>query len=176
MNRWINPLPLVLVPTDDAQSFGRLPVGHTGLPLSPHPGSFGFPRKHHTHEGIDLYAPEGTPVSAVEDGEVVKIEPFTGPAAQSPWWQDTMAVFVEGASGVVVYGEIAPHPSLAMGQRVAAGQSLGWVKTVLRHDKGRPCAMLHLELHVAGTRDAPAWEGVRPPTLLDPTPHLLDCV
>lgn len=175
MNRWRNPLPLTLVPTSDAQSFAHLPAAHTGLPLSPHPGAFGCPRKHHVHEGVDLYAPEGTPVRAVEAGEVVKIEPFTGPAAQSPWWQDTLAVFVEGESGVVVYGEITPHPDLATGQRVDAGQILGVVKTVLRHDKGRPCAMLHLELHVPGTREAPAWETARPATLLDPTPFLLDC-
>lgn len=176
MSAWRNPLPLSLVPTRDALSFASLPSDQTGLPLHPHPGAFGFVRKHHTHEGVDLYAPEGTPVCAVEDGVVVRIEPFTGPSAQSPWWQDTDAVFVEGSSGVVVYGEIVPRGDLKEGMILQAGDMVGAVKAVLREDKGRPSAMLHLELHDKGARQAPAWEHARPSTLLDPTDYLLDCV
>ena len=176
MTCWRNPLPLLLVPTRDPLSFATLRPGETGLPLTPHPGSFGFVRKHHTHEGVDLYAPEGTPVSAVENGQVVRIEPFTGPAAQSPWWNDTAAVFVEGASGVVVYGEITPREALQEGAMIHAGELVGTIKTVLRQDKGRPAAMLHIELHAPGARQAPAWEGERPKTLLDPTDYLLGCV
>jgi murein DD-endopeptidase MepM/ murein hydrolase activator NlpD len=126
---------------------------------------------------VDLYAPEGTAVLAVESGTVVVIEPFTGPAAGSAWWQDTQAVFVEGASGVVVYGELRPAQGLALGDLVQAGQVIGHLTPVLRQDKGRPGCMLHLELHVAGTRDAPGWDHGRdrPATLCDPTPRLLAC-
>jgi len=85
-------------------------------------------------------------------------------------------VFVEGPSGVVVYGEV--EPSVVEGAAVAAGQLLGTVSTVLAKDKGRPRAMLHLELHTAGSRAAPEWlvHDDRPPVLQDPTPFLLSCV
>lgn len=172
---WNPPLPLVLVPTSDADSFARMPPGHTGLPLPPHPGSFGFTRRHHTHEGVDLYAPVGTPVMCVEDGVVVKVEDFTGPAAKTPWWLDTKAVFVEGESGVVVYGEIEPFDAIAVGVGVIAGQQIGKVVAVLKKDKGRPGAMLHIELHAPGTREAPAWEDRRPTSLRDPTEWLMGC-
>lgn len=168
---WICPLPLRLVcRTDPAPAIPSF--GTTWLPLLPHPGAFGARRRHHTHEGVDLYAPPGTQVSAVEAGTVVRIESFTGPAAQTPWWLDTQAVFIEGASGVVVYGELLPLPGLAEGQVLEAGEGVGTLVPVLRQDKGRPMTMLHLELHKRGTRSAPAWEGARPPSLEDPTPYL----
>ena len=175
MSGWVSPLSLVLVPSEDSRSFERLPSGTTALPLPPHPGAFGVVRKHHTHEGVDLYAPEGSVVSAVEAGVVVRIEAFTGTHAGTPWWHDTWAVFVEGASGVVVYGEIQPHLGLVEGARAEAGQPLGVIIPVLKTPKGRPASMLHLELHAPGTREAPAWEHgqPRPRSLRDPTPWLL---
>lgn len=140
--------------------------------MGSHPGAFGVQRKHHVHEGIDLYAPEGTPVCAVEEGVVVAVMPFTGPAAGLPWWLDTDVVLVEGVSGVVAYGEI--KSAVTIGQPVTARQLLGHVVRVLRHDKGRPTCMLHLELHTAGTRETPPWDVLecRPASLLDPTPFL----
>lgn len=168
---WHNPLPLKLVATGDSNSFAQMPVGVTGIPVFNHVGAFGVTRKHHVHEGVDLYAPQDCQVFAVEDGEVVAVIPFTGPKAQLPWWLDTDIVLVEGTSGVVAYGEIVP--SVIVGQHLRAGEQLGTVTRVLRHDKGRPTTMLHLELHQHGTRVCPPWETVRPSTLLDPTPYLL---
>ena len=91
---------------------------------------------------------------------------------------DTWAVFVEGASGVVVYGEIQPEAGLVEGARVEPGQVLGRILQVLKTPKGRPATMLHLELHAPGTRSAPGWDHgqPRPATLLDPTPWLLALV
>lgn len=170
---WQNPIPLRLMRTGDTLSFQSMPAGATGLPVAPHPGAFGVARRHHCHEGVDLYCPDGTIVSAVEDGLVVRVIPFTGPKAASPWWHDTHAVLVEGASGVVLYGEIAPD--VEEGARVFAGQPVGRIVQVLREDKGRPMSMLHLELHSAGTRDCYEWTDAtgKPPSLQDPTPHLL---
>lgn len=169
---WYIPIPLRLIPTRDGESFRHMAEGETGLPLTGHPGSFAHVRKYHTHEGVDLYCPEGTPVYAVEPGNVVAVIPFTGSKVGSgEWWHDTDAVLVEGDSGVVVYGEVIPVTKV--GSRVEAGQLIGNVTQVLKKDKGRPMTMLHLELHQKGARDAPEWTTQRPATLLDPTPFLL---
>jgi murein DD-endopeptidase MepM/ murein hydrolase activator NlpD len=179
---WKNPLKLTLVATGESESFRHMGRDETGMPLGRrHPGAFGFIRKHHVHEGVDLYAEEGAEVSAVEDGIVVMIEPFTGPKAGFPHWLDTEAVLVEGASGVVVYGEIAPREDLKIGAHVKAGELLGNVIPVLRHDKGRPRAMLHMELHTRGTTRTAEWKlpqngdksSTKPKSLRDPTPFLL---
>ncbi len=110
---------------------------------------------------------------AVEAGVVVAVLPFTGEIAALPWWLDTHVVLVEGASGVVAYGEVLP--SVVAGATLRAGERLGQVKRVLRNDKGRPTAMLHLELHAPGTRECPEWteSSGRPASLRDPTPFLL---
>jgi murein DD-endopeptidase MepM/ murein hydrolase activator NlpD len=172
---WFNPIPYELSETADSNSWQFLPDSVTGLPVGDHPGSFGFVRKNHLHEGIDLYCPEGTPVRAVEDGVVVAVEKFTGASAtpSSPWWHDTEAALVEGNSGVVLYGEITCIRQV--GDVVKAGQLLGYVIQVLKKDKGRPMSMLHLELHTTGTICSQEWtiEGGKPNTLIDPTSHLL---
>ncbi len=172
---WSTPILLTMVPTSDSMSFQTMPPGCTGLPIDQHCGAFGVQRKHHTHEGVDLYAPVGMPVLAVEPGQVVAVKPFTGPHAgpSLAHWLDTWAVFVEGESGVVVYGEIAPH--VKVGATVHAGQVVGVVMRVLRNYKHRPVSMLHLELHKHGSRNAPEWlvHDNKPDVLLDPTPYLL---
>lgn len=166
---WLPPLPFARwTTTTDSWSFRA--AGNVGeIPLPSHVAAFGVQRANHFHEGLDFYAPEHTEVCAVEDGVVVVVEPFTGPLAGSPWWLDTHCVMVEGASGVVVYGEIQPG-DVRVGQRVNAGHALGWIKRVLAKDKGRPRDMLHLELHTHGARVSQAWNDVRPQTLCDPTP------
>lgn len=171
---WCNPLPLQLVPiTVDA--YEPL-LGQTFLPLGAHPGAWGVQRKNHVHEGIDLYAPVGMAVYAVEAGQVTGVIDFTGPIAGSPWWLDTKAVWVEGASGAVLYGEIVP--SVSVGAVLAPGDLIGHVARVLRRDKGRPVSMLHLELHAPGTVVAPEWVNPekKPETLRDPTPFLLGAI
>lgn len=170
---WVCPVPYALLPTADSESYKSMPAWTTGLPLAPHPGAFGVQRKHHVHEGVDLYMPIGAPVLSVEAGEVVAVRAFTGPELGHDWWLPTCAVWVSGPSGVVVYGEIAPH--VKAGQAVVAGQVLGVVMRVLPTDKGRPTSMLHLELRVPGNTDDIEWLEManRPEALLDPTPFLL---
>jgi len=145
-----------------------------GVPIKgPSPaGCFGYPRKFDVHTGVDLYCDPGQEVVAVEPGTVVTVEAFTGPEAESPWWNPTWAVLVEGASGVVVYGEV--EPLVVEGQQVAVGMPVGHVLTVLKKDKGLPMTMLHLELMVPGSRSTVWWpEGQpQPECLLDPTPLL----
>lgn len=143
----------------------------------PHPGSFGAIRKHDIHTGIDLYCQPEQEVLAVEDGEVVLIENFTGASANppSPWWHETKAVLIEGLSGVVVYGEIRPLEDITVGQKIKQGQVIGNVITVLKKDKGTPTTMLHLELYKPGTRETVVWNigEPQPDSLLSPLTKLL---
>lgn len=117
------------------------------VPLYSEPGSFGFIRKNHIHEGIDLYCADGEPVYAIEDGIVSIVTDFTGVNTNSSWWNDTMAVFITGSKYVIVYGEITPV--VYINQKIVTGQLIGYVKQVLKKDKGRPMSMLHLELRNA---------------------------
>ncbi len=142
-------------------------------PLLPdNAGSFGALRRFDRHTGVDLYCEVGTPVVAVERGLVVNIEPFTGEKAGSSWWCPTDAVLVEGASGVVVYGEVTT--GLKVGASVEQGDIIGYVAPVLQRFKGRPMVMLHLELMRSGARATGWWRITDQPPgdLLDPTPLL----
>jgi hypothetical protein len=161
------------ITTSDSNSFKVRDFDfETEIPFVPHVGAFGVQRRHHIHEGVDLYGNDGDLVVAMEDGIVRAVLPFTGEAMGSPWWKDTFCVMVEGASGVINYGEIHPGPGIAPRVPVRAGQILGELLTVLREDKGRPMTMLHIERYTAGT-DAPLREwslGIdQPAKLRDPT-------
>lgn len=147
------------------------------IPIGDHHGAFGVERKNHIHEGVDLYAEEGSTVFAMIGGVVTNIiEDFTGPGAGMPWWNKTSAVVVEDEDGVWIYGEITVDPTITIGATVTAGQSLGKVAQVLIHDKGRPMSMLHLERYTKGTTESVGiWEKgtPKPDNLLDPTPILI---
>lgn len=155
-----------------------LPGAGRCVPTEKVPGAFGAERKYDIHCGVDLYCEKGQPCVAVEDGRIVCLEIFTGPDADppTPWWNQTFAVYVEGASGVVVYGEIEIDQSITISQNVKRGQKLGTVMTVLKKDKGLPMTMLHLELHKPGTRRAVEWELRKnmPISLMDPTNLLIE--
>jgi murein DD-endopeptidase MepM/ murein hydrolase activator NlpD len=172
-SRFTNPLPLRLISTTDADSFITLPHGTTGLPLPPHPGAFGAPRSEHVHGGVDLYCAEGTPVVAMEAGEVVAVLPVTGPHAGKPWWLNTWMIMIEGDSGVLAYGGL--RPAVSAGESLAPGEHLGQILSMVRFAGGRPTSLLHLELYAAGTRAPLVWADVeqRPDAMLDPTPLLL---
>ena len=113
------------------------------------PGSFGYKRKFDIHTGVDLYCNKGDQVFAIEDGEVVAIEWFTGEKVDMPWWNNTQAVAIKGKSGVINYGEIIPIFSLKVGSIVSEGNLIGAVIPVLKKDKGKvpSTSMLHLELY-----------------------------
>jgi murein DD-endopeptidase MepM/ murein hydrolase activator NlpD len=136
-------------------------------------GMFGRKRKYDYHTGIDLYCDLMTEVKAVEDGIVISIEDFTGPNANSPWWNPTQAILIEGESGVVVYGEL--EPLIKKSESVKGNQIIGLIKTpVLKQFKDRPTIMLHLELMKHGSSITTTWLDERPEGLLDPADYLIE--
>jgi hypothetical protein len=183
---WKFPLRLKkLGPTSDSMSFKNIDIEkEVEIPVGEHVGAFGVLRRHDRHKGVDLYCPEKTPVYAVEDGLVVQLRPFTGEVAGCPWWKNTYAVSVVGASGVVVYGEIFECDDIAKMcfyktvTEIKAGDLIGYVQRVLKKDKGRPMSMLHIALHRHGVLSNNTWEkdAKQPDGLLDPTPFLLESI
>lgn len=135
-------------------------------------GVFGAIRKYDIHTGVDLYCEEDSDVYAIEDGVVMAIEDFTGPQAESPWWNDTKTLLIEGGSGVILYGEIETH--LKVHDLIITGDKIGKVKTVLKEDKGLPMTMLHVELYKPKTTASVIWsiDAPQPEQLVDITPLL----
>lgn len=144
----------------------KLPFNYTNVPSGQN--AFGALRKYDIHTGVDLFCEVGQAIQAIEDGVVVNVLQFTG-GSESPWWYDTYAVMIEGKSGVILYGEI--ETDLKIGDTVKQKDVVGKVLQVLKNDKGKPMAMLHLELYKTGTRDCVWWKigQDQPNELLDST-------
>ena len=152
----------------------------SGIPIGTHPGAFNAKRKNSTHTGVDIYVNEGQSVTPVEDGKVVAVEPFTGPKDNSPWWLDTDCVLVEGASGVICYGEV--KPSVVVGQRVFKGMTqIGTVLRVIPPERpqhpeihGWRPSMLHMEVYPHGYYKPSDGYGNSFHYLQDPTQFLIE--
>ena len=154
-------------------------------------GSFWEDRKDRHHCGIDLYAPEGEPVLAIEEGEVIEVGIMTSPEMIS-YWNETYYIIIRNLSGLFCkYGELGSS-NVKTRDTVEAGQMIGRVGTVLNNEKidcsapeyiqklkDKNPSMLHFELW----EDEPVieddnylggnWFGdERPKKLLDPTEYL----
>lgn len=142
------------------------------LPSKDQPGSFGHIRKYDIHTGIDLYCSIGETVYAIEDGIISNYGPFTGIGAGSDWWENTDYICIKGKSGKILYGEIDINKHLLAKTNVKKGDVLGYVKKVLRVDKGKPMTMLHIELYneqYAGTGETWELDQIKPKYLEDIT-------
>lgn len=146
------------------------------VPVGEHAGAFGAIRKYDIHTGVDLYCEPGTEVVAVESGEVVNVEIFTGPKANSPWWNETYAVWVYNSlmDRTIVYGEVIPEENI-IGSHINSGSKIGRVRTVLKKDKGLPMTMLHFEMYSGVPKETCWWKlnEPKPEQLLDPTQLLI---
>ncbi len=174
---WVWPLELMPTKiTEDSNSFLRINLEkEVEIPIKYHFGAFGTMRRFDRHRGVDLYAPVGSPVYAVQNGIIKDIRPWTGVTANCDWWNDTDAISIEGTDGLVVYGEILVNSKLKIGDEVKSGDLLGTVLQVLKKDKGRPTSMLHLELRNPGfyKNIDKSWSQDLPEGLLNPTPFLI---
>ncbi len=137
--------------------------------------SFGAPRKYKNgwgkHTGVDIYAPLGSKILAIENGKIVHVSEFTGPPS-SPQWRKTYYVMVEQKNGqVAVYGEVR-KPRWKEGQCIKSGQIVGYIARVIRNDRGKYSSMLHFELHKKGSRSAEDWYKKKPSKTINPTLYL----
>lgn len=149
------------------------PLKTYNLPSEESQNVFGAVRKYDIHTGVDLFCDEGEPVFSMYHGWVTNVIKFTG-FAESPWWNNTHAVLIyhPEIDKTFLYGELA-H-TVYTGQRVNAGQCIGNVKTVLKHDKGLPMTMLHMECYSGKWHDAVWWhhDEEKPEGLEDIMPYL----
>lgn len=129
------------------------------LPAIDSVGDFGSRRSFYYHPGIDLYCESGQEVVAIEDGIVTNIECFTGPNAtpESPWWNETWSIMIEGVSGALGYCELKPSEHLKVGSIIKEGDLIATIIPVLKKDKGWGCSMCHFELYVHGTNHHVTW-------------------
>lgn len=99
-------------------------------------GQFLEDRKDRIHCGIDLYAPQDTPVFAVDNGHIKKTSVFTSPD-QNEYWNTTYEIILEtDAKYFFRYAELN-SVSVKKNDRVIAGDPIGLVGQVLNPDKIR---------------------------------------
>jgi murein DD-endopeptidase MepM/ murein hydrolase activator NlpD len=160
------------------------------VPEKGEPGSFWKNRGDRHHCGVDIYAPCGSNVVAVENGVVIDSGLFTSPDFV-PYWHKTYFVIVKHMDGLVCkYAEMG-NIEVKTGDMIAAGQVIGSVGDVLNPDKittESPSyiqdlkkngiqSMLHIELYqgMPGKRDdylgGNLFSHVKPENLLDPTEY-----
>lgn len=161
------------------------------LPQKGQPGSFWEDRGDRFHCGIDIYAPIGSDVISIEDGNVVSVGTATSPQ-QISYWNKTHYVVIRNDSGLFCkYAEL-DDLMVKDGESVEPGQLIGHVGLVLnssRIDKFSPVyiqklrdknpSMLHFELYSREPIQSHKnycggnWFGPsKPSNLLDPTDYL----
>ena len=170
-----------------------LPGFEPVLPREGNPGSFWEDRGDRHHAGVDLYAPVGSRVVAIEDGTVISVGIFTSPELVR-YWNRTFQVTISHASGVFCryaeLGGVVVEPGVSL----SGGGLIGHVGEVLNLPLIGPEAppyiralkeqghgsMLHFEAFSSPPSLAPEYRGgnwssrERPPYLLDPALLLRD--
>jgi murein DD-endopeptidase MepM/ murein hydrolase activator NlpD len=113
------------------------------------------------HAGCDLYAKVGTPILALDNGEVI---------AHYPFYLGTYALEVRHPSFIARYGEITRNvpADVKVGAKIVRGQTIGYVGQLT----GLNMSMLHLELYsgkATGPLTVRAGAYKRRGDLIDPT-------
>lgn len=155
------------------------PLATTDRILPDEYGQFGSARWHNTNTGVGLYCQPGTKVVAMMPGTGVKIAPFTGIRASSPWLNNTVSVVLhEHESGkFVVYAALGTQTiQVEVGVVVGQGTVLGVVDTpALNAFFGCPMYKLRLEMYKEQPTEPLSWvavsdmPGPKPSIVEDPT-------
>jgi murein DD-endopeptidase MepM/ murein hydrolase activator NlpD len=129
------------------------------IPADGSPGSFWENRGDRRHCGIDIYAPEGSDVIAVENGEVIDIGLFTS-SLWVPYWNTTYYILIKNTTGYICkYAELR-DVNIYVNEKIKSGQLIGHVGMVLNSKnitekspsyikklkKKKKLSMLHFEL------------------------------
>lgn len=120
---------------------GQTPVSSGAIQFCPVAGpngfvdSFGWPRDGHTHQGIDLISPYGTPIVAAHPGSVSHSSSSSG----------GLQAYVYGAGGYTFYAHLSGY-SAASGS-VGAGTVIGYVGST---GNAGSTNHLHFEYHPGG--------------------------
>ncbi len=159
------------------------------IPEKGEPGSFWEDRDDdRRHCGVDIYAPEGSKIIAIETGVVIDTGVFTT-LEMNPYWNKTYYIVIKTKEKVLYkYAEL-PEIKTEIGTMVQAGDVIGTVGTVINPEnigpetpfyirelihKGNP-SMLHLELYKAPVMEVRPYKGgnfygkEKPASLIDPT-------
>lgn len=98
-----------------------LGVPVAGVPRERLVSTFGAPRSEgRTHEGVDIFAPRGTPVLAAHDGVVLRVGQYR---------LGGTVIHTLGRRGVIAYYAHLDRvrPDLRAGLPVREGETIGWV-------------------------------------------------
>lgn len=87
------------------------------------------------HAGSDIYSPVGTEVYATDDGTVRRVS--------SKFYKNVGAIEITHATWIGRYCEITPIKTLKVGDKVEAGQLIGYVAKI----DGLNISMLHFEMY-----------------------------
>ncbi|BCS34333.1 hypothetical protein TBR22_A35630 [Luteitalea sp. TBR-22] len=148
-------LPAGLAAVTDALRQRQLLVPVRGVEAQDLRSTFTEARGERVHEALDIMAPAGTPVQAVEDGTVARL--FTSAAGGLTVYQFDPTRLV-----VYYYAHLERYaPGLSDGTTVRRGQVLGYVGSTGNADPAAP--HLHFAISVLGPEKR-WWEG----TPIDP--------
>ena len=154
-------------------------------------GFFWENRGDRRHCGVDIYAPEGSKVMAIEGGEVVDVGVFTSNGKVS-YWNKTYYVLIRHSNEIIgKYAELC-EALVSIGDQVGAGDLIGRVGSVLNPDRvsedspgyiktlvyNNKNSMLHFELYRKLPGEPSLYSGGNvftdemPEHLIDPTNYL----
>ena len=124
------------------------PVGNNfprQIPQPDQPGSYWEDRGDRHHAGVDLYAPAGSPVVAIQAGRILRISVHTSPGIL-PFWNTTYAILLQLPSGIVLrYAELG-EVAVSVEQVVVCGQLIGHVGQVLLFNRIIPTDPQYIQL------------------------------
>ena len=103
--------------------------------------------RYSSHTAIDYYAPEGTNVLAVFDGNVLSVE--------TTFLQGTTITIDHGNGLYSIYNSLADGDSVSVGQKVSQGDVIGQVSTTNKQEY-KSGAHLHFEVKENGKIIDPA--------------------